>query len=129
MRFYYDDACRLCIGAVGLLSRLDTKRRVRWTPYKSLERPPDGLMQGDMTESAWLDSGERLYRGFYAFRELAGRLPLLRPLSWVLWLPGLDLVGDASYRWIARRRYAISRFLGVSREAGRMIFCSLRPRR
>ena len=114
--FYYDGECRLCVGAVGILSRLDTGNRLRWTPYQSLETPPEGLSPADLTEAAWLDSGEGLYRGFYAFREMARRLLPFVPLTWALWLPGLDRLGDALYRRIARNRYVVSRMLGARNE-------------
>ena len=111
--FYYDGDCRLCVGAVGILSRLDTGNRLRWTPYQSLDRPPAGLSSADLTEAAWLESGERLYRGFYAFREMVRRLLPFVPLTWVLWLPGLDRLGDSLYRRIARNRHFVSRALRV----------------
>jgi hypothetical protein len=42
-----------------------------------------------------------LYRGFFAFRQLAGLLPPLWPLWPVLHLPGLDRLGPWIYRLVA----------------------------
>jgi predicted DCC family thiol-disulfide oxidoreductase YuxK len=50
---------------------------------------------------------QRVYRGFQAFRWMAWRLPLLWPLAPFLYLPGVPLLGQKAYLWIARNRYRL----------------------
>ena len=50
-----------------------------------------------------------LYRGFYAFRMLALRLPPLLLVAPLLWLPGVNRLGEAAYEWVAANRFRISR--------------------
>ena len=106
---YYDGACGFCAGARRWLSRLDFFHRIEWTPYQTLESPPAGLSWEDLDRYAWMDTGGgRLHRGFHAMRLLALKLPPLLPLAPLLWLPGVNLVGQAAYGWVARNRYRLS---------------------
>ena len=108
--FYYDGDCGFCTSAVSILSRLDLLRRIAWTPYQSLTRPPKGLSLHDLKGSAYLETGRGGYHeGFYAFRGLAMHLLPLWLLTPVMWLPGVAELGTSIYRWLARNRYRISR--------------------
>ena len=63
----------------------------------------------DLDRAAYLSTGKgRLHQGFYGFRMLTLRLLPLVPLAPIFWLPGMNLLGVAVYRWIARNRYRIS---------------------
>lgn len=127
---YYDGKCGFCTLSIRALALADFFRVVTWTAYQELEEPPGGLTWEDLDAAAYLeirdgsrsagdgwDEGRRLYRGFYAFRMLALRLPPLMPLILVLWLPGVSRVGEWAYGWVAANRYRISRRCGL--KAGR----------
>ncbi len=117
---FYDGDCGICTLLVRWLSRLDFLRRVRWTAYQTLERPPEGLTWADLSRAAYLESdGGRLYEGFYAFRVLTLRLVPLLPLAPLLWMPGLHLLGVAAYGWVARNRYRLSASCALPSAAGR----------
>ena len=106
---YYDGDCALCETAKRWLSRLDVLRRVEWTAYQLLERPPLGLAWSDLESAVWLDTGNgRPVRGFYAFRRLALRLPPLTAIAPALWLPGVARLGELVYGWVARNRCRLS---------------------
>ncbi len=107
--FYYDADCRLCTRLVRLLSKADVLRRITWAPYQALETPPPGISWEDLERAAYLVDGGRgrHYEGFYAFRMLTVRLPLLAPLAPIFWFPAMGLAGAVVYRWVARNRYRI----------------------
>ena len=108
--FYYDGECGFCRRMAGGLSRLDVFGQIDWTPYQGLRNPPGGLSWGDLDGAAFLKTGGgTLYEGFYACRRLTLRLAALLPLAPVLWLPGVNRVGVATYGWVARNRYFLSR--------------------
>ena len=108
--FYYDGNCSFCTWVVRGLSRIDSFRQVQWIPFQSLEEPPQGLSWEDLDRAAYLDTRRGgLHEGFYSFRMLTLRLWPLVPLAPVFWFPGMNLLGPAGYRWIARNRYRISR--------------------
>jgi predicted DCC family thiol-disulfide oxidoreductase YuxK len=50
--------------------------------------------------------------GFFGMRYIARQLPATWPLLPLLYLPGMNWLGPRLYRWIAKRRYAINRWLG-----------------
>ena len=119
---YYDGECGFCTLSVRVLAIADFFHVVTWTAYEELPQPPQGLTWEDLDAAAYLEvrkgssgSGERmeegrkLYRGFYAFRMLALRLPPLMPLVLLLWLPGVNRLGEWAYRWVAANRFRISR--------------------
>ena len=120
--FYYDGECGFCTLSVKALALADFFRAVTWTAYQDLANPPDGLTWEDLDAAAFLEirkgssdsvgdleEEQRLYRGFYAFRMLALRLPPLMPLVLLLWLPGANRLGEWAYGWVAANRYRISR--------------------
>lgn len=119
---YYDGECGFCILAVRALALADFFRVVTWTAYQELPEPPGGLTRADLDAAAYLEvrkdssgtgegaeEGLRLHRGFYAFRMLTLRLPPLLPLAPLLWLPGVNRLGELAYEWVAANRYRISR--------------------
>ena len=118
---YYDGDCRLCTGVAHWLRRIDFLDRITWTPYQSLEKLPPGLSWNDFDRSAYLDTGRvHLYEGFYAFRILTLRLVPLLPLAPILWLPGMNRVGEAAYRWVAKNRHRFPGFVIRSKAGGRV---------
>lgn len=108
--FYYDGDCVFCTRLVRALIRIDFFKRIRWLPYQTLKEPPGGLSWSDLESAAYLDTGQRrLHQGFYGIRMLTLRLLPLLPLAPILWFPGVNLVGVAAYRWVARNRHRFSR--------------------
>ena len=118
--FYYDGDCGFCTLSVRILATADFFGRVKWTAFQELPEPPQGLTWEDLDAAAYLEvapsvslpSGTgrqaRLYRGYYAIRMLTLRLPPLFPLVPLLWLPGVNRLGEAAYAWVAANRYRIS---------------------
>ncbi len=106
---YYDSECRLCVGFVWRLRLLDGAAAVRYEAFQELETPPLGLTWRDLESAAFLVSNTgKTYKGFWALRMLALKIPALRPLIPLLWLPGAGFLGSALYRWIASHRYRLS---------------------
>ena len=101
----YDGDCGFCRAVRRCLAALDVTNRVRWQPFQSLAEPPEGLAWDDLERSAYLRAADgRLFEGFYAFRALTVRLPLLMPLAPLMWLPGMGALGSRVYRRVADNR-------------------------
>ncbi len=110
--FYYDGDCGFCTLVVGLLTKFDFSRQVSWVPYQSLSEPPEGLTWQDLDREAYLEGNRRRECGFYAFRRLCLILPPLLPFAPFFWLLGVNLSGEAVYRWVARNRGRFSAACG-----------------
>ena len=102
--FYYDGDCGFCTRTVRLMAKLDRRRRVSWVPFQTLEALPGNLTRADLQREAYIERGENLEGGFYAFRRLTLLLPPLWLLAPVMWLPGINKIGEAAYAWVARNR-------------------------
>jgi predicted DCC family thiol-disulfide oxidoreductase YuxK len=102
--FYYDGDCGFCTRVVRLLAAADLRRRVRWRAFQSLEALPGDLTPADFRREAYIQHGDVLEGGFYSFRRLTLVLPLLWPLAPLAWFPGMHLLGDPAYAWVARNR-------------------------
>jgi hypothetical protein len=59
--------------------------------------PPLKLTWDNLKRSAYLvGSKNQLYEGFYAFRMLTVRLPLLAHLALICWFLGVSVIGVAA---------------------------------
>jgi predicted DCC family thiol-disulfide oxidoreductase YuxK len=105
----YDGCCPLCIRTMTQLDELDGARRLR---YVDLERETDrarallpGVSLEDMRQAMAVvtPTGVGL-RGFFAFREISRRLPVLWPLVPLMYAPGAAWVGTRVYAWVAANR-------------------------
>jgi predicted DCC family thiol-disulfide oxidoreductase YuxK len=102
--FYYDGDCGFCTRVVRLLAAADLRHRVRWVAYQALDEFPGALTLADLQREAYVQRGEKLEGGFYAFRRLTLLLPPLWLLAPLLWLPGMQRLGEPAYAWVARNR-------------------------
>lgn len=105
----FDGYCPLCIRTMTQLDALDGIRRLR---YVDLERETDrasallpGISIEDMREEMAVVTPSGLgLRGFFAFREISRRLPVLWPLVPLMYAPGSAWVGTRVYAWVAANR-------------------------
>ncbi len=108
----YDGACPLCKKSVALLRRLDWLHRLDYVNARDRANlPSDGppLDPARLLQEMHLvtPDGRGVYRGFAAFRWMAGRLPALWPLLPFLYLPGVPALGQRLYLWVARNRFRL----------------------
>lgn len=106
---FYDGECLFCLGSLRRLLVMDLLGEITPVNYHELEDlkayHPDLDKEACHREIHWLDRNGRVYKGFFAFRRLAGRLPMLWPLLPALYLPGMGRLGPKAYRWVADNRY------------------------
>lgn len=106
---YYDGECRLCIRSATVLDYLDWGSRLRLLDLNSrgreLSAERDDIALSDLRrEMHVLRPDGTVRRGFFAFRDIAPRLPVLSPLTPLLWLPGASSVGPRMYAAVASSR-------------------------
>lgn len=116
----YDSNCVICNTTRAIVRALDWFGRVEFFDLHEHEllaqRFPFLSYEQCMGEIHVID-GERVFAGFAGTRRMLRSLPLGIPLWALLRLPVIgDWLGPALYRFIARRRYAINRLLGVDLE-------------
>lgn len=110
----FDSDCGICLWLCRLLKRLDPWQRVGFVGNHELERLPAGV-DPELCESSVVvvDARGGLHLEEKAVRRAVRALPGGILLVWWLYVPGPSHVARALYRWVARRRAAISTFFGL----------------
>jgi len=104
----YDGTCRLCRRTIACLRVVDVLGRVR---YLDAGSRPEVVAHG----LGWLDAdalmadmhavrGRRAWKGFEAYRQLVGRLPVLWPVLPLLYVWPVPFIGERVYRRVADSR-------------------------
>lgn len=110
----FDADCGICLWTCRVLKRLDPWQRLTFIGNDETERLPAGLDPKLCENSVVVvDARGSVYLEEKAVRRGARALPFGLLLVWWLYVPGLNLLGRASYRWVARNRIQISTFFGL----------------
>jgi predicted DCC family thiol-disulfide oxidoreductase YuxK len=114
----FDVACRLCRRSIFVLLLLDNLHRLRAVNFRDVQlrkQHASDIALKDLDRSMHIRmpaqgkfstaSGQRTtFRGFDAFRALTMHLPALWPITPLLYLPGIPLLGRRLYAHIAANR-------------------------
>jgi len=105
----------MCIFQTRVISWLDWLSKVELVPLadaRAAEIAPD-VTRADLLEAIHCVTPDgTIYRGARAFRFLGFRIPVLVPLSLLLWFPGVIWIAEKVYAFIAERRHFFSKFFG-----------------
>jgi predicted DCC family thiol-disulfide oxidoreductase YuxK len=104
----YDGDCGFCLRSLRVLQRLDVRGAM--VLYNSHESDTVGatfpmLAGADFAHAMFAVTQDgRVFRGYFAFKQLMRTLPLAWPLLPLFVLPGTDHIGPRVYAWVARNR-------------------------
>ncbi len=113
-RALFDGHCFICRSSRSIIQSLDWMNRVEFLDLhdpETLAHCPELDDARLMGEIHVLAGGGR-HVGYDGIRRLLKEVPLGMPIWLLLGLPGMDRIGRRVYRFIARRRYPISRLVG-----------------
>jgi predicted DCC family thiol-disulfide oxidoreductase YuxK len=111
----YDDHCPMCTFQMRVLTWLDWFHRVRLLP---ISNPRASQVAPALTHAQLLEAihcvtpSGTIFSGARALRHVGLRMPLVVPLSLVLWLPGVIWFAERIYAAVSRNRYVLSRLFG-----------------
>ena len=113
---FYDADCGVCFLFVRVLARLDVHRRLRFLPNRDTAALPAGTGPELLARTVLVvdPARDRRWTRGDACREVLAALPLGRLWSWPLAVPGLRQLTGVCYDLFARRRTAISSWLGLA---------------
>ena len=108
----FDGDCAFCRKSVALLRRLDWDRRLDFVNIRDRDQPllqVPGVAEAPLVDEMHVltPDGAQLHHGFGALRWLAWRLPPLKLLAPLMYLPGIPALGQRLYLWIARNRFRL----------------------
>ena len=98
----YDNRCLFCIHYKKKIERLDKKKRLEWIGIDDFNYKKYGLKKEDLLKEMHLISHEKVYKGYYAWKQIAKKIPILLPPYIVSLIPGMDFIGDKVYKMIAK---------------------------
>ena len=109
----YDADCGICTHTARLLTRLDSRHKLRLVALQAAALP--GMPAHDSLEEALhaVDAHGRWTLGVDAAVQIARRVPLLWPLGAVARLPLATPILGMLYTIVARNRQRLSRLLGL----------------
>jgi predicted DCC family thiol-disulfide oxidoreductase YuxK len=122
----YDAECSLCTFQMKLLTWLDWFGCIQLVPIsnpRAQELAPN-LTRDELLEAIHCVARDgRIYRGARCIRFVGLRMPLLLPVTLVLWVPGVIWVAEKVYMWVSRNRHLLSRLFGCKQA------CAILPAR
>ena len=92
----YDAQCGFCLASVLALQVMDVFGKLDYVAG------PKGLSEMRLNCPDGSSCG-----GFFAFRSLCLMLPMLYPITLIMYFPGAGLLGPLTYRLIAKNRYLL----------------------
>ncbi|TDN37713.1 DUF393 domain-containing protein [Hymenobacter sp. UV11] len=106
LAFYYDAESRLSTRVCLLLEQLDRHHAVQFRSaqdFAGQEPALQGLAPQALHAAAYsVDAKGQAYNELASYEQVLRRIGYLRPLAWLLRLPGGRALGGAAGRWIAR---------------------------
>ncbi len=101
---FYDERCGFCCRVVSLLAKMSTPEVV----YQEAAEMERFTRDADALQNRYRDlyalSDETLFYGYDAYLQIAGKTPLLKPLSFLLRMAFVRFMGKKIYRFIADHR-------------------------
>jgi len=106
----YDGSCQFCHRSVEQLRVMDLFNTLKIRDYNTAlgenQSLPAGLTQEQAASQLHLIEPDGMVGGgYFVFRRLSLRLPMLYPLIPIFYFPGSGVIGPLVYRWVAKNRY------------------------
>ena len=113
----YDGTCGFCTRQARLAQRLGggpARVQLLSTSVPGVLENRLGLTRESSNRQMFVEEGEtgRLFGGAAAVARIVRQIPIVGPLGWLYYLPGLKQLADAGYKLVARNRHHLSRLLG-----------------
>ena len=123
----YDGLCKICNPLADVVRTWDRSHRIEVVPSQAtglMARFPWIPREAYAKAIQLVGPGGATWQGAAAIEHLLGVLPRGRLIAWVFHVPGIRVLADRIYRWVARNRYrmgcgehCVSRTLDVNWES------------
>ncbi len=101
----YDNTCNFCAGAKNILSKIDEK--TEWIGIDKFSNKKLRIKKENLSREIHLICNGRIYRGYYALKEISRKNLFLFVFYAVSLIPGIDFMGNKIYGVIARHRHKL----------------------
>jgi len=100
----YDNTCLFCIEAKQDIDKIDKGKKLEWVGIDKFKYKKYKLKKKDLMEEMYLIDNNKIFKGYYAWKEISKKLPLLYPMYLISLIPGVDFIGDKIYKIVAKHR-------------------------
>jgi len=101
----YDNRCLFCTNTKNKIDKLDNGKKLKWVGIDSFNHKKYKLKKEDLLKEMYLIDNERVYKGYYSWKQISKKIPLLFPLYIISLIPGVDFIGNLVYKYISKHRY------------------------
>lgn len=104
----YDGMCKICNPLADVVRKWDVKQRIEVVPSQApglMARFPWIPREAYGKAIQLIGPGGATYQGAAAIEHLLGILPRGKLIAWIFLIPGIRVLADRIYRWVARNRY------------------------
>src|SRR3989338_5243464 len=101
----YDNTCQFCTAAKRDMEKIDRKKKLKWVGISNFNYKKYKLKKDDLLKEMYFIEDEKIFKGYYAWKQIAKNIPLMYPIYLISLIPGVDFIGDKVYRAISRHRY------------------------
>jgi len=103
----YDNRCLFCIKFKNRIDKLDKNRKLKWVGIDNFDNKKYNLKKEDLLKEMYLIYNNKTYKGYYAWKQISKKIPLLFPLYIISLIPFVDFIGNKIYKIIAKHRYGL----------------------
>ena len=103
----YDNTCEFCTSAKLDIEKIDRKKKLKWIGISNFNYKKYKLKKKDLLEEMYLIDNKKVYKGYYAWKQISKKIPLMYPFYLISLIPGVDFIGDKVYKVISRHRYKL----------------------
>lgn len=103
----YDNRCLFCINYKNKVNKLDKNKKLKWVGIDDFDYRKYKLKKEDLLKEMHLIFNGKIHKGYYAWKLIARKIPILFPLYLISLIPGIDFIGNKIYKGIAKHRYKL----------------------
>ena len=103
----YDNTCQFCIDAKLDMDKIDKKKKLKWIGIDKFNYKKYKIKKEELLKEMYLIDNKKVYKGYYAWKQISKRIPLMYPFYLISFIPGVDFIGDKIYKIVSEHRYQL----------------------
>ncbi len=108
-KIIYDGHCQFCLASIEKLGIMDLFGYLKKIDFHEVAdaKTLHPYLTHELCRSQLhlIEPDGGLYGGFFVFRRLCFKMPMLYAILPVVYFPGMSIIGPLVYRWVAKNRY------------------------
>jgi len=103
----YDNKCEFCVDAKTDVDKIDKNKKFEWVGIDKFKYKKYKLKKKELLEEMYLIDNKKVYKGYYAWKQISKNIPLMYPFYIISLIPGIDFIGEKVYKIVSKHRYKL----------------------